>query len=194
MPHVWCRCAKTLPSCVFCTPRLVCQGPYCTWKNICLFGLPCACGILQDCKIIRPMMIFYSAPFFAGSVLEAHYTLSYGPTRHWNGIQLERVMGRSVPHVWCRCGQDFAIMRFCTPRLLCQGPYCTWKIYACSRRMSSGFRKTKPLSLVYASLQKKSSYDDVILFCAILRQSGCWRPIHLTDLQYFLGRTLFSII
>jgi hypothetical protein len=75
---------------------------------MCLVGLACACGIPQDCKNIHPMMIiilFCAILCWSGAggpyILYGIEAIPPEPRQvfcHY-GIQLERVMGRSAPHV-----------------------------------------------------------------------------------------------
>ena len=86
------------------------SGPLLQMKNICLLGLPCACGILQDCKNICPMMIIilFCAVlcwFGAGGpymiILHDIETIPLEPRQVFchQGITLKHLVGRSVPHV-----------------------------------------------------------------------------------------------
>ena len=155
----------------FCTPRLVCQGPYCTWKiYVCsAFHVPA-----ESCKIVRLFVLWWSSILRHSLLVRC-----WRPIIHYPTVLHDIKMGYNWSVWWEEAFRmcDAGVPRLCHHAFLhttalMSGPLLHMKNICLLRRMSSGFRKTKPLSLVYASLQKKSSYDDVILFCAILRQSG----------------------
>ena len=110
---------------------------------------------LSLCQLARAFILWqssFSTPFFAGPVLESYtsFTTQNHPMKRYNwSIWWEEA---------CRmCDAD-------APRL------CHHAFLHTMALMSGPLLHIKNICLL--SLQKKSSYDDVILFCAILRQSG----------------------
>ena len=141
----------------FCTPRLVCQGPYCTWKiYVCsAFHVPA-----ESCKIVRLFVLWWSHSILRHSLLVRCWRpiIHYPTVLHDIFCQWDTTGacdGKKRSACVMQVCQDFAIMRFCTPRLLCQGPYCTWKIYACSAVCPVVFVKQNH-SLLYMQACKKN--------------------------------------
>ena len=98
----WCFLDK-IPSLAimrFCTPRLLCQGP--SWIIKCVWSaLPVPAESRKIARIfILWWSLFFSAPFFAGPVLEAHTSYMTLKPSHQNHVRFSATMGYNWSVWW----------------------------------------------------------------------------------------------
>ena len=109
---VWRRCVRTLPSCV--SAHLLCQGP--SWIIKCVWSaLPVPAESRKIARIfILWWSLFFSAPFFAGPVLEAHTSYTALKPSHQNHVRFSATMGYNWSVWWeearrmCDAEQDLS--------------------------------------------------------------------------------------
>ena len=157
------RCLHKHTMMRFCTPRLLCQGPYCKWKIYVCSALPVPA---ESCKIARIFIPWWRR---RNSFLRHSFMVRcrrpLHPIRHGNhptrttpdlvspGGTTEAFGGKKRAACVTQMCLDFAIMRFCRAPLLCQGPYCKGKICVCSAfRVTAESCKIVRIFVLWASL------------------------------------------